>query len=249
MFPWPGLLRSTPSARDAGEVADAVRLATMWRAAATGRLDEHALCRRGGFVLEEAKLHAAEGRLEALLFPWEGDRFRIVIDSEPRGGWDRVEPERRAELRRHRLRFRLAHEVGHTLFYDRSGSRPRSVVRPSAAQEVFCDEFARALLVPLGYASALPATADSVVDLHRRFDVSVELACRALARAHRGRLDVSVAVINRDGDLRLQWSSSQRDLHGRLDVICRRIRRGLTLAADITAVELARRRQFVVVSS
>ncbi len=251
MFAWPRVaLRSTPPLGRASAFAETVRRAVLGPRAADERLDERELCRRGGFLLEEATLHAAEGRLEALLLPHAGDRFRVVVDTEPRGGWARVAPERRAELHRHRLRFRVAHEVGHTLFYDRSGERPRPLVDPCSAQEAFCDEFARALLIPHAYAASLPPTAEAVVELHRRFDVSVELACRALARAHEGRAKVALAVTGDADGCSLQWSSHERDPRDRvavLESIRRRVRRRASLAAGVTAVELSPRRQLVVV--
>jgi len=249
MFAWPQIaLRSTPPVEHAPAFAELIRRAAMGPAAATERLDDDALCRRGGLVLEEATLHAAQGRLEALLFPCAGDRFRVVVDPEPRGGWDRVAPERRAELRRHRLRFRLAHEVGHTLFYDRSAPRPRPLVGTSPTQEAFCDEFARALLIPPVYAATLAPTAISVVDLHARFDVSVELACRALSQAHRGQLDVTLAVTGVSSRPTVQWTS-RVDGVGEWAAALRALRRRAVQAAGVTAIELPHRNQVVVVAS
>jgi hypothetical protein len=51
-------------------------------------------------------------------------------------------------------------------------------------EEEWCDEFARWLLVPTAAAGAEPTTAASVFRLQRRFDVSLEVAARALAGVH-----------------------------------------------------------------
>jgi hypothetical protein len=59
-------------------------------------------------------------------------------------------------------------------------------VHDSAEQERFCDALAAALLVPPSCARELPLRPESVVSLHRSFDVSVEVAARALVGAHRG---------------------------------------------------------------
>jgi hypothetical protein len=253
MFEWPLLaLSTTPRPARAAALANVVRRAVLGDDAAGARLDERELCRRGGFLLEEARLHAAEGRLEALLFPHPGNRFRIIVDTEPVGGWSKVPSESREELRRHRLRFRVAHEVGHTLFYDRSGAQPRPLVATSPGQETFCDEFARALLVPVSYVAALPPTADAVIELHRRFDVSVELACRALAHAHRGRLRVVLAITGALDGWRLQWASHEHGSAERLaalEAIRWRVRGRGPVADGVSAVELPQRRQLVVVSS
>lgn len=45
-------------------------------------------------------------------------------------------------------RFRIAHELGHLLFYDCSGGLWTRMRAADASEEAFCDAFARALLAP-----------------------------------------------------------------------------------------------------
>lgn len=247
---WPHTpLRSIPNMRQTRCLARAVRAAVLGPNAATAPLDEQRLCQLGGFLVEERTLHAAEGRLEALLFPHLDDRFRVFIDAEPPGGWNNVEEARRDELRRHRRRFRLGHEVAHTFFYDRSGERPRALIQTSPRQERFCDDFARALLVPPEFAEAVPATAESAVGLHRRFDVSVELACRALAQAHVGRACVAVLLLDRPAEQAIQWASepeAARELLKLRGTWQRMSRRGTD--GGVSAVALLERSQVIIVT-
>ncbi len=133
------------------------------------------------------------GMVQADLCPDIGrDRFRLRVDPEPPGGWGETVGAARERLARHRLRFRVSHELGHTFFYERrKGKGPTRARRWTSNEEAWCDEFARSLLVPRTAAAALPATADSVFRLQGRFDVSLEVAARALADANR---DASVAL-------------------------------------------------------
>jgi IrrE N-terminal-like domain len=113
------------------------------------------------------------------------DLFHLQVDPEPAEGWGEAAPSQRWATARHRLRFRVGHELGHTFFYERrKGQGPRRAWRWSSAEEEWCDEFARWLLVPASAARSLSATADSVFRLQRRFDISLEVAARALAGAH-----------------------------------------------------------------
>jgi Zn-dependent peptidase ImmA (M78 family) len=89
-------------------------------------------------------------------------------------------------LRRHRVRFRVAHELAHTLFYWRRGDRPQRHLLDSASQERFCDAFSRALLVPPAVVARMPVNARTIMDLQEIFDVSLEVAARSLATAHPG---------------------------------------------------------------
>jgi hypothetical protein len=56
-----------------------------------------------------------------------------------------------------RLRFTVAHELGHTLFYDVTSSPPLKQIPSSfqsKAEESLCNDFARELLIPYSYLSA-----------------------------------------------------------------------------------------------
>jgi hypothetical protein len=83
---------------------------------------------------------------------------------------------------RHRRRQRIAHELGHTLFYRACGEgRPRRTAAAGRPEEErFCDEFARALLVPVPDGDV---TAQTVVALQQSYDVSLEVAARVAATA------------------------------------------------------------------
>ena len=131
--------------------------------------------------------------MQADLCPDVGrDLFYLRVDPEPVGGWGEVTRPSREATARHRLRFRVGHELGHTLFYERQKGRgPRRAQRWTSCEEQWCDEFARSLLLPPPAARTLPATANSVFRLQRRFDVSLEVAARALANAHE---EAAVAV-------------------------------------------------------
>ena len=90
-----------------------------------------------------------------------------------------------ATIARHRLRFRVCHELGHTFFYERHPDQGPHRREPCGEKEErWCDDFARELLIPHNYAAQLPTRASSAFELHRRFNTSLEVAARALASAH-----------------------------------------------------------------
>jgi hypothetical protein len=169
--------------------------------------DFRRICRAGGFEVSRTTLSAASRQQEALLIPMDGNRFGISVDPTPPGGWSRIRPAIRGELRSHRYRFRVAHEIAHTFFYDRSRDRPRRLLAGSLEEELFCDEFARALLLPLGAVCSRPPTPASVFSLHRDYAVSVEVAARAMAAAHRGTRAALWYEHPSDGWV-MQWSNT-----------------------------------------
>lgn len=181
---WPGFrLGMLPDEPQTVALAERVRVSVLgdegWD---RGPLDVAETCVAGRFQLQERALGAAGGGLEALLVP-RREHFELVVDAEPPGGWELVAPALRAGLARHRLRFRAAHEWAQSFFYARTVDGIVRRLPDSADQERFCDQFARALLVPASVAAALPARAASVTALQRRFDGSLELS-GALAQAH-----------------------------------------------------------------
>jgi hypothetical protein len=160
----------------------------------------------GRFELRICALSARGGGIEAALAPRSDDRFALLVDTEPRNGWESVNPRVREELSRHRLRFRVAHEIGHSFFYDRSGQRPRRVVFDSSEQERWCDRFASSLLLPPSAITAAPPSPRALIRLQRHFDVSLQVAARAVARVHRERfIALLVARGARPPHVRVQW--------------------------------------------
>lgn len=213
------------------------------------------LCRAGRFKVIERTLGGAEGHGEAMLLPQPGNRFHIWVDAEPRGGWDGVPAAVRDDLRRHRFRFRVAHEMAHSFFYSRGPGEPRRLVPDSDAQERFADTFARSLLLPPGAASLAPPTAAGALALQRTYDVSVEVALRSLLLQHPtcvGALlywptlsDVTGAAA------KVQWSSPGSDrflarIRDSLDAMWAGTRSRPTLAPDIEL--LPSRRQAIWVA-
>jgi hypothetical protein len=201
------VLDRVPPACDAASVAAEVRFRLM----PPGRADEplrnfRRLASRGRFEISEETLSAAAGYDEALLIPLDGDRFAICIDPTPRGGWHRIRPHLRTALRRQRFRFRVAHEIGHTLFYDRGGDRPRRLFDGSEREERFCDEFARSLLLPTNAARKCPPTPAAVLRLQQEYDVSLEVAVRAVAAAEPGR-QAALWYTQLGEGWRLQWAN------------------------------------------
>jgi hypothetical protein len=183
-MPWPAqVFASVPRSPRAHALARAVREAANIEPAAP-LLDLRPICRAGRFRVVVKRLSASHAGVEALLSPEPGDRFEIWVDPEPRGGWGRVAATVKPELKRHRTRFRIAHEIGHAFFYERSGGTPRRIAPDSPQQEVFADTFARSLLLPPPALTAAAPVPESAIRLQREYDVSLEVAVRALACAY-----------------------------------------------------------------
>lgn len=190
-------------------VAEAVEFAADARAVAgqsNATTDLRSICATARVRVQTARLGGAEGRQEAMLVPLPGNRFGVSVDPTPRGGWRRIPVHLRKELRRHRLRFRIGHELGHTLFYSRGGDEPQRHLFDSAAQEEFCDSFSRELLIPRHDARRANPTPQGLLRLQARCDVSLELAARAMSVAQPG---VSIALWFDDPEegMALQWAN------------------------------------------
>ena len=76
----------------------------------------------------------------------------------------------------------------------------------SDEQERFCDEFAAELLLPTAAVRSLRPTPDSIVELHRRFDVSLEVAARSMSSAH-PRMACWLLVLREAATPIVQWRS------------------------------------------
>jgi hypothetical protein len=146
--------------------------------------DIRAFSRRAGVDVREVDLGAAEGGCEAVIAPRDTGGFVVMVDPTPRGGWSGLQLEHRREVTRQRLRFRVAHELGHTLFYDcQPGRAPSRSSAGSKSEETFCDRFASSLLLP-DAALAKCFSPSHLLQLQRRFDISLEAAARAWSDVH-----------------------------------------------------------------
>lgn len=204
-------LDHVPEPNEAPNIARALRKA--WGARPAGRLDLKRICDRLGVEVSVVSLEVPDGGAQGFLIP-RANGFLIEVDPEPRGGWQSVSPSLRSSLERHRKRFLIAHELAHTLFYEDRPARPRRLVFDSVRQEAFCDELARALLVPQEIAATLPFTPEGVVELQRRFDVSMEVALRSSVASHPG-TGIAWLLLQRHDEMRVQWTSADRSLTAR----------------------------------
>lgn len=173
------------------------------------RVDLRTICSLLRAKVRVAELGGATGGQEALLVPLPGNRFGISVDPTPFRGWNGVPQALRSSLRRHRLRFRVAHELAHTFFYARTrNDTPQRRLLDSREQEDFCDLFSRSLLVPHRLAASMVPTPEALAQLQQRSDVSLEVAARAVAAAQPD-LRVSIWFQETQGTLRLQWASTE----------------------------------------
>lgn len=191
----------------AAVLAAEVRRAILGRALVDAPLrDFDAFCRAGGFAIRPARLLPEQGGKQALLIPKAGDAFDIRIDPTPRHGWDGVDPQLRKDLERHRARFLIAHEMAHSFFFTRGRGAPRRQGSAGRAEEAFCDEFARWLLVPHRVAESASPTAAEIARLQQCFDVSLEVAARAVAAAQE--LWIGIGLVDGSHSVSRQWSSA-----------------------------------------
>jgi Zn-dependent peptidase ImmA (M78 family) len=201
-------LDHVPPSEEVTTVAEKARRA--WGVSPTSCLDLPRLCERLGIEVSVLSMGVPEGGAQGFLIPTIEGRFRIEVDPEPASGWQSVAPGLQRTLARHRQRFLIAHELAHTLFYAGGPAGPQRLVLDSDQQETFCDDLARALLVPPAIARETPFTPDGVVELQRRFDVSMEVALRSAVTAHEG-TTAWLLLIRRD-ELRVQWTTAERQL-------------------------------------
>jgi IrrE N-terminal-like domain len=174
---------------------------------ACSRLQLPSLLEAGGFALRRGELGAERGGREALLLPRAVNRFDIVVDPTPRGGW-RCGESMRARTCEHRVRFRVAHEVAHSFFYERGVNFPyRSTRTGSRIEEAFCDRFAQELLLPAAVLARCQPPGNDLFGLADRFGVSVETAARGFAAASGGSVQVAV-LYTAAGSFHQQWSSN-----------------------------------------
>jgi hypothetical protein len=179
-WPSPGW-RTPPSVEAAAEIAWSIRVRVLGEPGHCRQTDVAALAAAAGVEIRETDLASVAGGSEALLIPLPRNGFRIAVDPTPRGGWDNRDSSSRRDVRRQRIRFRVAHELGHTLFYQRTpGELPWRNHGRSELEEAFCDRFARGLLIPDG-AVRRCRRISGLLRIQHEHDVSLEVAVRALA--------------------------------------------------------------------
>lgn len=104
--------------------------------------DVEEVVRTFGWRIRVAELSTGGRGLEALLIPLPDGAFEVVIDAKPDAlPGDEGFSAGSALVRR----LRIAHELGHSLFYSH-GKPARRLTRPTKDEEEFCDEFARTLV-------------------------------------------------------------------------------------------------------
>lgn len=167
---------------------------------AQSRCDIDKLCAIGGFRYKTMALETKVGGHEALLVPRVDGTFEILVDARGDFADHRV--------RRRRLRFRVAHEIGHSFFYDRRYRPARRLLSGSEAEEAFCDAFASALLVPPAMTASLEPSPKAIIGLAKRFDVSIEAAARAFSKYNHGISVFGLQVLRRNAreSLGILWS-------------------------------------------
>lgn len=127
----PLTLDRVPEPAEVDTLAAIVRRA--WGVPPRAKLALDPLCERLGVELKVAPLEVPAGGAQGFLNPRPGG-FLLEVDPEPRRGWSSVPPSIRAQLARQRTRFLAAHELAHTLFYER-GPVPRRKLAGSAREE------------------------------------------------------------------------------------------------------------------
>lgn len=168
--------------------------------------DLREICKAARAQVRTARLGGAEGMRQAMLIPLDDDRFSIAVDPVPVGGWAAMPKQTQVSLRRQRLRFRIGHELAHTLTYWRLGGRPRRHLFDSPKQETFCDIFSSFLMIPPVAAVGTPVTVDGLLSLQRKYDVSLRVAAQVLADLHPS-FTIALWYGDSKGGLRQQWSS------------------------------------------
>lgn len=208
--PWPHrLLSAVPDAHGAAALATEVREA--FADSPTAPVNLAAACHAGRFRIRHRTLGSVVGGHEAMLLPQPRNAFQIWVDPTPSGGWQGRPLTALHETERHRTRFRVAHEIAHSFFFRREGGTPKRVVPDSPRQEAFCDAFAGGLLVPPVAASACAADPQEVIRLHNEYDVSLQVALRALCDAQPG-LEAGILYWSddsrRERRLGVQWTNA-----------------------------------------
>lgn len=182
MNEWPQLA-AVPSLLIATEIASEIRRYSLGlENAESNPCDINRLCQLGGFRVKRLSLVESPKDHQALLVPRIDGGFDILVDPSVAhiGGVETGASV--SEIEFHRFRYRIAHEIGHSFFFDRKSRPPIRLIESSKAEEEFCDRFASALLVPPNIVRNMPISAQTIFELRRRYNVSAEVAGRCFAR-------------------------------------------------------------------
>jgi hypothetical protein len=222
---WPEVcLDEVPDRTYAEVLANEVNQCTTQGGMSEGRTDLSRICRAGGFSTRslsfsqfrsQAQNLSIEPTHEALLLPIP-DGFAILVNSDvPKPMLRPVDRRPDGVVRaahRRRYRFRIAHEIAHSFFYDRRTSPPLRTRPPSSSEEGFCDAFAASLLLPPSIVRASSPNPDSILALSRVHDVSAEAVGRSFAE--RPEIVCVLGLVysvnprtGRDLDWRVAWSA------------------------------------------
>lgn len=204
MSGWPEISPLSPPLSQVDELAGIARHAA---GADEGPLPLREACRAAMVTVEARPLTLGRERHTAMLVP-TNKGFRATIDQTL---WEQA---KQVDWGRHRLRFVLAHELGHTLFY-RAGSPPKRERPADREEERFCHHFANSLLVTSAAAREAALEPEGLFALAGRFDVSLQVAAWAIARA---RPSVTVLWLrsaphpSRGGleTMRVEWGASSK---------------------------------------
>ena len=101
-----------------------------------------ACCRLLGVTIGISHVTHLGQRHKSVLMPSRSGGFRIVVSSTTHGRSTGADAVRRNPA----VRLAVAHELAHTLFYDRTVAPPARNLTATQAEEEFCDAFARSFL-------------------------------------------------------------------------------------------------------
>ncbi|MCP4383398.1 MAG: ImmA/IrrE family metallo-endopeptidase [Hyphomicrobiales bacterium] len=196
---WPSRALSQPELGLVSDLADEVR-----RVAAVGYADSpravslRSVCEAGDFRVVRT---SRQGDRDAYLLPRATDGFDVVI---------REGNERSKALARRRLRFALAHEIGHSFFFSRRTVPHGRSCEWTEAEEAFCNRFASELLIPGKEVRERPWSPATLRAVREEYDVSMQAAAHAVAAHLAG--GVVLSLMQKDHPtkgraLRIIWSA------------------------------------------
>lgn len=197
--------------------ATAADHAAAWRLQAgvgpTDRLDVISMISKLGYQVEMTPLAADAGRLEASIVPSRFSTFSIRVDDRltPTGAWEGSgSANSMAGACRAAVRFRAAHELGHTFFFERT-EPPMRHRDADQAEERFCDDFAACVLVAPGLAAmAVARDPAAVVALAVHHDAPIEQVLRS-ATLGGARVRALGGVLLADGGQRVDMAFACAD--------------------------------------